>query len=72
MISVMNSLLFIKVNFYVYFYFKEKMKTLKDKWQNGDDTDIPDEMDVIMSCNTSLVRGDNKISMILCIGDACI
>ena len=42
-----------------FFYFKEKMKTLKDKWQNGDDTDIPDEMDVIMSCNTGLVRGDN-------------
>ena len=56
MISVMNSLLFIKVNFSI---FKEKMKTLKDKWQNGDDTDIPDEMDVIMSCNISLVRGDN-------------
>ena len=41
----------------------EKMKTLKDKWQNGDDTDIPDEMDVIMSCNISLMRLCKEVNL---------
>lgn len=54
----------------------EKMKTLKDKWQNGDDTDIPDEMDVIMSPNTSLIRLCEEVNLAdiseVAISKACI
>lgn len=34
----------------------EKMKMLKDKWESGEEAEIPDEMDIILTSNTSVLE----------------
>ncbi|VDI12078.1 Hypothetical predicted protein, partial [Mytilus galloprovincialis] len=34
----------------------EKMKMIKDKWENGEDAEVQDEMDLILTSNTSVVE----------------
>lgn len=32
------------------------MKMIKDRWESGEDAEVQDEMDLILSSNTSVVR----------------